>query len=77
MEVFRPERIKACYARPITKDTRSVWEFKSMLELEEEVHIMSSLLIIITKTLFINHVTYCLGRLPACIPCTCYNSVIG
>ena len=45
MEVFRPERIKACYARPITKDTRSVWDFKSMVELEEEVYINSNLII--------------------------------
>ena len=43
MEVFRQERIQACYARPIQKDTRSVWEFKSMLELEEEVKIMNTL----------------------------------
>ena len=44
MEVFRQESVKACYARPIPKDTRSVWEFKSMLELEEEASIMSKLI---------------------------------
>ena len=42
MEVFRQKGIKACYVRPIPKNVRSVWDFKSMLEIEEEVNIMNT-----------------------------------
>ena len=42
MEVFRQEKTRSCYARPIPKNVRSVWDFKSVLELEEEVNILAN-----------------------------------
>ena len=36
-EVIRPENERMCYARPIPSHVRPVWDFKSLLEIEEEV----------------------------------------
>ena len=39
MEVYRFDKIKMCFARPIQDNVNSVWVFKSLLEVAEEVNI--------------------------------------
>ena len=37
MEVFKFDGTNACYARPIPPNVNSVWTFKSLLEIAQEV----------------------------------------